>query len=200
MFALTLLIGVVSCATDRSGDLGAQDRPEVGDYIIKIKDDEMIMKSGEEVSLKGLTSGGRHILIFTRHAEKDTIGLDPGLSRVGNKRAEFIRDLLEDVPVKKVYTTHYRRTYLTAVPLLESKNAQVLRYEPGDQNLFADQLMENKAEVALIVGHSNSIPRLLNLMCEEQVEGISEEDYDNLFIAVLSDKEVSQLYKLKYKP
>jgi phosphohistidine phosphatase SixA len=199
-----LFIGLISsCVSDGSEserDAEAEAAPVIEGYIEKILEDTVFLDNEDKVVIRGLSTGGKHILIFTRHAEKDTMGLDPGLSAIGNKRAEKLNALLANVSIDRVYTTHYRRTYLTAVPLLQQKKAEIVRYEPGDQILFAEQLKNNQSEVALIVGHSNSIPELLSFLWDGPVDEISEQEYDYLFIASISDHEVIALYKFKYKP
>jgi hypothetical protein len=150
-----------------------------GGKIDKIVRDTVYLRSGEKVFVPGLTSGKNEYNIIIRHAETDTIGMDPGLSRKGEIRSTRLASILQNVPVKQVHITHYRRMYLTVRPFVEFKSVGIRRYEPGDQKAFVEELDQLEGS-QLICGHSNTIPELLGLLSDfEDTENL--EDYSNIW-------------------
>lgn len=111
---------------------------------------------------------------LVRHAEK----ADPWpqdkeldafwpLSPAGAARAEALAGRLEKAGIKAVYTSRTTRTLSTAMPLVARSHVPIAADDasihPEDMPGFLARLREKHAGDAavLIVGHSNTIPRLL---------------------------------------
>lgn len=167
MFFILFLVPL-ACLPDSQGRSDVFSLSDSGGKIVKIARDTVFLDSGEKVFLKGLTSGSIEYNIIVRHAETDTIGMDPGLSLRGEKRSTFLASILQNVPINQVHITHYRRMYLTVRPLVELKAIGIRRYEPGDQTAFVEELDQLKGS-QLICGHSNTIPELLGLISETKI-------------------------------
>lgn len=122
--------------------------------------------------------------ILTRHAEKAAEGgKDPILNDLGTQRAERLAGLLKTAGIDAVYSTPYQRTRLTANPLAEFLKLEVLDYDPFAQEDFEKIRKAAQNKKILIVGHSNTIPNMVNqLLGEERFEQLEEMEYDKLFI------------------
>lgn len=166
--------------------------------IERIANDSVYLESGESVHINGINSGNSSLLFIIQHAETDTIGLDPGLSSAGDRRAQRLGVLLENSSVAHYYTTHFRRTYLTLLPLIEKRPGEISRYEPDDQKLFVDQLLFKKGKSALVVGHEDTLPELLDLIWDGKVVPLAGEEYGNFIIAETVENGAITLYKFKY--
>ena len=166
--------------------------------ISSIENDSIYLEDGEKIGLEGLNSGKKSLLIIIKHVETDTIGLDPGLSRSGERRAQKLGSLLQNTSVNHYYTTHFRRTYLTLLPLREKRPGDISRYEPEDQKLFADQLLAKKGQTSLVVGHEDTLPELLDLIWEGKEVHMSSSEYDDFIIAETGANGIVSLYKFKY--
>ena len=61
------------------------------------------------------------VIFLVRHAERAAISghvpSDTGLSPAGRKRAEALARVLQDAEIAAVYTTEYKRSRETAVPI-----------------------------------------------------------------------------------
>ncbi len=137
---------------------------------------------------------------LVRHAEKDTsVSENPPLTETGIQRAKSLATFLKDKNVAAVYSTKYERTISTAKFTAESNTLDIQYYQPGA--LYSKSFLEkNKGETALIVGHSNTIPVLVNQMLGgKRFDMISEKEYDHLYIITIKDDKVdAQLEKTSF--
>lgn len=130
--------------------------------------------------------------IILRHAEKDTtiadakmMVSDPPLNSFGEKRALSLVDKFKAYKIDHIYSTNYKRTKATVTPIANAQNIQIATYDPRKLDIFATQLLssENKGKIILIVGHSNSSPKLVNLLIgKEQYKDLDESIYDTYWI------------------
>lgn len=130
-------------------------------------------------------------LILLRHAEQDTTqGEDPPLSQQGQRRAAHLRTLLGATKLAALYATPYRRTTATAQPLAEALEQEVRTYDPDqDLRLTAQQLLQaHPGETILVVGHSSTIPGLVNaLLGENRYASLDKTAFGDLFVVTCGD-------------
>lgn len=143
-------------------------------------------------------------IIVVRHAEKADDSRDPALSVAGRKRAQALAEVLEHAGLGAVYASQYQRTRLTAMPAAESAGLAV-RIDPveGDipawaQGFAAEVVRQNPGGTVLIAGHSNTVPPLVAALCRCDVEPLTEDDYDRLFIINRADGEYPSLITARY--
>lgn len=130
------------------------------------------------------TTSTHHSTIYlVRHSEKELDGgSDPALTEQGKYRAAKWAEVLRHVKLAAVYSTDTQRTRDTASPTANTKGLPVLIYDgrAPDIELFSNA---HAGQSILIVGHSNTVPDLVNkLTLKDQFEDLSEKDYDDLFI------------------
>jgi 2,3-bisphosphoglycerate-dependent phosphoglycerate mutase len=126
--------------------------------------------------------------VLLRHAEKEnSVSADPALTLQGQLQATALASLLRDQPIDAVYSTTYRRTRDTVAPLAEQKGVNIQYYDPVQASEMLQQLMLKPDKGAIVVvGHSNTIPDLVNtLLGREAVAPLSEEEYGLVFIVTL---------------
>lgn len=193
-----VLIGLAACQVDIVGQSASSTYSESHALIEKIAWDTVFLGDGTKQYIPGLTSDSASLVAILRHAEKDTIGLDPGLIKKGEKRARRLAELFKETSVDHYYTTHFRRTYLTLVPLIQANPQNISRYEPDDQRLFAGQLLEGKNDLAIVAGHSNTIPELLSFLWQGDPVKLSNKSNDYILIGEIEQGELISLYKFKY--
>lgn len=139
--------------------------------------------------------------IIVRHAEKEATGADPNLDADGHARAEELKRILEKVPVKNIYTTPFNRTRQTVQPLAAAKGVTVSEYATTKTypQLVDEILSSNRGKVAVIAGHSNTVPEILKELSNNAFNvSISESQYDNLFIVTVPDKLSPTVTHVKY--
>jgi len=130
-------------------------------------------------------------IYLVRHAEKQSDGTsNPALTKAGKQRAENLAKQLEKMNITTIYSTNYKRTMETAMPLAVVLGIEIKQYNPRALADFAKQLMTEKDNV-LVVGHSNTTPELTVLLGGDAYGGMDESVYDRLYLLQLSDGKVT---------
>ncbi len=141
--------------------------------------------------------------VLIRHAEKVITppSNDPELSAEGLKRAEKLAAMLQATPFAAVYSTPFKRTINTAKPLAQAQGLTIQHYDTKANAAFLDSLLQKHAgATVLVVGHSNTIPQLLNaLIGREQYQSFSDTDYDNIFLVSLTKRGNASVSRLLLK-
>jgi broad specificity phosphatase PhoE len=116
-----------------------------------------------------------------RHAEKRNSTDTTTLSLLGQKRANALSELLIHSSIDSIYCTKYIRTQQTAQPLAHAIHKPIIIYNLDSIREFSQKLVNQKGKNILVVGHSNTLPKLIQLIAGGKVE-IQDNDFDNLFI------------------
>ena len=138
-------------------------------------------------------------LFIVRHAEKKNPQMDKStLSDVGLKRAEALKRVLTDVPLKAVYCTEYERTRQTATPTAAAHGLKPIEMNSEDVKGLAKTLKARpSSEDILVVGHTDTIPDLLIELGVSTQAAIGSQDFDNLFVVRLGSGAPSY-HRLRY--
>lgn len=153
-----------------------------GKMIVGFAEDRLLFDDGTYRQLPSLKFDEVRLFVFVRHAEKDTIGFDPGLSDEGNVRADRLARIFGPVPVEAVFATPFRRTKLTAYPIARSKGLEVTQYDQGHLDHFIEEVLWAGKGNMVIVGHSNTTPILLNkILDEDRFSMIPESEYQHIY-------------------
>lgn len=137
--------------------------------------------------------------ILMRHAEKMTeTSADPDLSSKGLKRANHLSKFLEAVPIDAIYSTPFRRTMDTVKPLSNSKLIDIYTYSADQLDAFSEDIVKKySGKTVVIVGHSNTTPRLVNAITGSEFTDLEEDEYDWIYIVDLLPSGSSKIKKLK---
>jgi len=136
------------------------------------------------VCAERIDSTGVYKLYFTRHTEKiRSENRDPGLTTLGELRAESLAAFLANKNIAAVYSTDYKRTRLTAAPTARQQKLIIKFYDPSDLPELIEILKSNRQN-ALVVGHSNTTPMAVRLVGGEALS-IDEDEYGQLFVVAI---------------
>ncbi|MCU0447218.1 MAG: histidine phosphatase family protein [Microscillaceae bacterium] len=144
------------------------------------------------------TNGQAQITTFVlvRHAEKAADGTpNPDLSPEGKKRATALKDMLGKLKIHQIYATEFRRTQQTAEPIAQALNLTMQLYEAKPNGEWIEKLKkENLGKIALVVGHSNTIPEIVNLLTNSKnFVPLADHEYQNIFVVSLTASGESQV-------
>ena len=142
-------------------------------------------------------------IFLVRHAEKQKDqGKNPALTDQGIKRSQALEKLLTKVDFSAIYSTDFKRTRDTAKPLATSKGINIELYNPMDSRNFLDGILsKHKGKNIFVVGHSNTIPLLVNtLLGEEKFSSLRDDEYSNLFIVTIVHGTDSEVIQLTFDP
>jgi broad specificity phosphatase PhoE len=144
-------------------------------------------------------------IILVRHAEKAAEPKDdPPLLTLGEARAAALVDAVRGAGITAIYSTPYKRTQATARPVSEHLGIPVTTFDAkagaksyGDQ-YAAELLARNRGLVVLVVGHSNTIPSILQGLGIPNAPAIRDEEYDNLFIVTVPDSGAVRMVRARF--
>jgi broad specificity phosphatase PhoE len=135
---------------------------------------------------------------FIRHAEKVDSSKNPDLSEKGLEKAQQWKTLFSKINFDAVYSTDFNRTLQTIQPIVAGNNQLLKIYNPKMIDIEAFK-KETHGRTILVVGHSNTIPNMVNqIIKENKYTNIEENQFGNLYIVTLFENQiVSQLLHLK---
>jgi broad specificity phosphatase PhoE len=149
-------------------------------------------------------------VIIVRHAERADAGMqaasgaDPALSLTGRERAHALVTALADAGITAIFVTQYQRTRQTAEPLaaLLGITPMVAQAGGGDVSgeaaaLAARVRTEHADGVVLIVGHSNTVPALVQAFGGPDVGAMADTEFDTLYLLHL-DSGGTRLVRARY--
>jgi len=163
------------------------------------------------------------LLLLARHAEKQDDSANPDLTARGLARAEALADIALDLNVAAVYSTDFCRTAQTAQPTasrlgmpivvqaLSGATDSLEHCTPAISSpaLFLDSKLADVADLlswileqhagkaVLIVGHSNTVPKMLERL-GVGVFQIADDEYDRLFMVTLDAKYGARVVEQSY--
>ena len=136
------------------------------------------------------------IVVIVRHAEKATNGgNDPDLSSAGQARANQLARILKDSGITAIFTSEFKRTQETAAPTATLIHVTPTVVAAKDIAALVARLHQLNGN-ALVVGHDDTIPKIVKALGIDSSIGIPGTDYSELLIVILGDK--PQLFRLHY--
>jgi len=157
----------------------------------------------------GVRAADRPVTVFLlRHAEPAATKPDPDLAPAGQRRAEALAALLGRSGVTHLYASELQRTRQTLGPLARRTGVevQVVPARAGAQQLQVLRALP-AGSVAVVCGHSNTVPRLVEGLGGQVHELVDHPDYgpimahtsfDRLFVVVRAGSGSSQTLELRY--
>jgi len=138
--------------------------------------------------------------ILVRHAEKQDDGSkDPDLTEAGLQRAQDLVALLIETQVDAIYSTSFRRTVNTVLPLAEAKGLEIESYEAMKAEAMDSLLLTNRGKTVVVSGHSNTTPWMANyFLGREAFEDFKDSDYDNVLVVTIAEKGQAKVTRLTY--
>lgn len=145
------------------------------------------------------------VVFIVRHAERADTGAagasmmkdDPDLSARGQTRAKSLAGMLRDVGIRGIYTSEMKRTQQTAAPLATAVGVGITRIPAEDVAALLEKLKTETGNI-LVVGHSNTIPKILAGLGIHGTVEIADNEYDNLFV-VIGGTTPARLLRLRYE-
>jgi phosphohistidine phosphatase SixA len=141
-------------------------------------------------------------IFVVRHAERETEGAakvdpDPDLSAAGRQRAEALSVVLKDAGVTAIYVTSLKRTQQTAAPLAKALGVTPVVLPANDTPGLLARLKSERG-VALVVGHSNTVPEIVKGLGIDQAVTVADNEFDRLFV-IVRQAGSPQLVALRYR-
>ena len=146
------------------------------------------------------------VVVVVRHAEKATDDpKDPSLSETGKARAEALALALKGLPLQHAISTQYKRTHDTAAPAAKANGIEVHVKPVNDANsatyardLAAHIRHDHAGQNLLIVGHSNTVPEIVQAFTGVAPAPIAEDEFDRVYVVTLPADGPARFVVLRY--
>jgi 2,3-bisphosphoglycerate-dependent phosphoglycerate mutase len=138
-------------------------------------------------------------VILIRHADRtSSTNSDPPLNTQGEARAQKLIHILGKSGIEAIYHSHFTRAKQTAQPLAT--------HLPGIATKQIDEALEIKnnilanhaGQAVLVIGHSDTVPDLINQLSGDHMPVMNDSEFDNLFIVTLLGSGKASITRLKY--
>lgn len=138
-------------------------------------------------------------VILIRHAERVAApgNDDPHLSAAGKKRAKLLLHVLSQANISAIYTSEKIRTKETAQPLADELGLSPIN-TLDVQGIKKDILLNHAGKTVLVVGHTNTVPEVIQLLGDTSGHEIDDEEFDNMFVATVLGQSKVRVTRLKY--
>ena len=121
------------------------------------------------------------VIFLVRHAEKLDESPIPRSTRPAALVPRRSRLFSPTPGIAHILSSDYLRTLDTAAPLAERLGLETALYDPRDLPGLAARILEKPGRY-LVVGHSNTTPKLAELLGGDSKGPITDEEYDRLYI------------------
>jgi broad specificity phosphatase PhoE len=119
-------------------------------------------------------------IYVTRHYDTPAGERDPDLLPAGKARADRLAKALAGKRIAIIYVTDYKRTRQTAAPLAAARSIPVEIYDARDTPGIVARAKAAKRPV-LIVGHSNTVPDIVEQLGGKRPADLKHEDFGELW-------------------
>jgi broad specificity phosphatase PhoE len=144
-------------------------------------------------------SAQKKTIILVRHAEKVDASQDPELTDAGKQRAERLAKIVKKYKPGAIYSTDFKRTRDTAAPIAARRKLKIETYDAKKPADLIDTIMKSKTKRFVIVGHSNTIPGLANLLGKKELfKNLEDAEHGVIWIVRLKDGQVRRIEILPY--
>ena len=138
-------------------------------------------------------------IYVVRHAERADDSADAELSSEGVRRSNTLSALLAGAGVSRIFTSERKRTIQTAAPLARALHLDSAIVNASDEDALIQRVRgSHPSDRVLIVGHSNTVPSILEKLGVKERIAIPDAEFDNLFMVVPRAGEAPVLVRLKY--
>lgn len=127
-------------------------------------------------------------IILVRHAEKAPVAVDSTngdveLSSEGRERAIRFAAVAKRFRPGEIFATAYKRTHQTAEPIAKLRGKKIQIYDASKHPELIDKILKSKTKRFVIVGHSNTIPFLANLLAKKEVfKQLADTEYGVIYV------------------
>jgi phosphohistidine phosphatase SixA len=133
-------------------------------------------------ALPSLSQSHEKVIFLVRHAEKASQDDAALLNDRGRKRAQCLAHTLADAGINAIFVTEAVRTQQTAEPLAQQLHLRPIVLGAEDVSAAVQKIRSNPANITLVVAHSNTLPKIIELLGGGIISPVVEDEYDRLFV------------------
>ena len=141
-------------------------------------------------------------VILVRHAEKAASPADdPPLNAAGEARSRELAQAVRDAGVSAIITTQFARTRATGQPIATALGITPTVVAATNTNHVQDvvaEIRKHPGQTVLIVGHSNTVPAIVEALGAKRPPAICDSQYDNLYVVTMPSSGAVATIRAKY--
>lgn len=127
------------------------------------------------------TKAGPTTILIVRHADRP--GDQDALTPAGVARAKDLVHVASQAGVAGIYCTKTERSRKTAEPLATALSLKPVELDPNDTAGLIKQILANqRGKTVLVVGHSNTVPKIIAAAGGPTLPNLADDDFDNLYV------------------
>jgi len=115
-----------------------------------------------------------------RHLHTPAGVQDPDLTEEGRRHAEMLVTYFAANPPAAIFVSNTKRAQQTAAPLAARLGIEPRIYDPADTRFLITEIMKEPPPV-LIVGHSNTVPDIVEALSGERPGPLVHEDFGDIW-------------------
>jgi 2,3-bisphosphoglycerate-dependent phosphoglycerate mutase len=113
-------------------------------------------------------------------------------------RAQTLIRVLGKSDIEAIYHSDTKRSKETAAPLA-THLPNITKKQINDAPAMKNDILANHAgKTVLVIGHSNTVPELINRLSGRHMPDINDSEFDNLFIVTVLGTGKASVTSLKY--
>lgn len=140
--------------------------------------------------------GAETVVVLVRHA--DRVESTDDLTPAGRARARELAHALEKAGVTAVVTSDAARATQTAAPFAAAAGLTPIALPGADIAAFVREIGRQRGGTVLVVGHSNTVPRIVAGLGGPQLPDIAGAEFDDLQVLTLRECAAARLVRLQY--
>ena len=138
--------------------------------------------------------------MFIRHGERNAptpTNPDPHLNTAGKARAKSLIHVFGQAGIKAIYRSYFARSKETAQPLANHLGLSAIEMDEALQ-IKNDILANHTGQTVLVIGHSDTVPDIINRLGGANLPIINDREFDNLFVVKVFGPSRASMTRLKY--
>lgn len=106
---------------------------------------------------------------------------DPDLTPEGQRNAALLANWFGEAPPAAIFVSNTKRAQQTAAPLAARLGLTPRIYDPRDTSFLITEIMKEPPPV-LVVGHSNTVPDIVQGLSGRRSEQLTHEDFGDIWV------------------
>jgi broad specificity phosphatase PhoE len=158
------------------------------------------MPRQSEAAARGAPIDPATIIYVVRHAEAAAPSGDPSLSDEGLSRSRRLATLMANKQLAAIDTTQLKRAFETGKVVGDAMGieGEVVPIDPANIDAYAPALgahikQQHAGKATLVVGHSNTVPAIVEALSGTSVPPIQHTEYDRLYTITIAANGTAQL-------
>lgn len=144
-----------------------------------------LLLGAELLLCRASPSPAQEAVYVVRHAEQVRVGEDPPLSARGRARAAALQEFFLPVGLTAIYTTDLRRSVETGAWVAEPLGIEITPVHHDSLDAMIGRVAAEPPDArVLIVGHSNTVPMILEALGYPNEITIEHDEFSDVFLLV----------------